>query len=495
MITILYKIFIFLQRLLKVYLFNRMKSTKSMILFAMVVTLLFSLQSVAQVKDYDNVPDFDNADYKDHLNFMIKPYSMVGQTLYLEDVDPELKNYFFVGAIGKHEKKDKNKVTFYKLTRMSEEKLASLKGKWFIVADYVADQFAYNRVYEAVDEMRDFNKMRRPFMKLLIGNSSDTVFYEYQNFYNQYHFPFTPMSYYNAAKNEYPNPTFAFDDLNLISYDTNANYAIVPDQLIGQRLSLPVVTDATFERLYNGRRLYNYPDDSRKYSFTEYPIAKARNLKDKTFVVADVAFDAESLTNVYLKLVQPNSRDTIYYKYPTKTQRDLFPFVIETYLKRLREQYKDREFTVRGDKYSLEVTDIRRKRTLTLHQGDVFHCLDVVVKDGKFQLLMRTQKGRKFYMPEDYELGDKLSFEKHLSTQKIEKYRDTYPTYYKAICQKELIKGMSMDMAEQSWGKPERSVKTNFDGSDQQWFYMGNVYIIFKNNVLHRVAMIPKEMR
>lgn len=108
---------------------------------------------------------------------------------------------------------------------------------------------------------------------------------------------------------------------------------------------------------------------------------------------------------------------------------------------------------------------------------------------------MRTEKGRKFYMPEDYALGDLLSFGDYLSTEKIEKYRDTYPTYYKAICQKELIQGMSMDMVEQSWGKPERTVKTNFDGSDQQWFYMGNIYVIFKNNVLHRVAMIPVEMR
>lgn len=468
---------------------NRIKA------YILILVSCMLLSVNAQVKDYKNLPDFDNQDYQQHLNFMITPGAMVGQTLYLQEVEDELINYFYVGAVGVHEKGDKSGVTFYKLTRMSKDKMQSLKGKWFIVVDYVADQFAYNRIYDAVKEKRDFSKMRRPFMKLLIGNTKDTIFYEYQNFYNQYHFPFTPMSYYNHAKNEYPHETYAFEDLNLITYDTNANYAIVPDQLIGQKLTLPEVTDATLERLYNGMRLHNYPDDSRKYSFTEYPIAKGKMLKNKTFIVKDIAFDAESLTNVYLKLVQPNSRDTIYYKYPTKHERHLFSFVIDSYLKKLRQTYKDREFTVRGDKYALTVTDIRRKNKLTLHQGEVFHCLDVVVKDGKFQMLMRTEKGRKFYMPEDYELGDMLSFNKYLSTEKIEKYRDTYPTYYKAILQKELIKGMTMDMVEQSWGKPERSVKTNFDGSDQQWFYMGNIYIIFKNNILHRVAMIPKEMR
>ncbi|MBQ4421047.1 MAG: hypothetical protein II878_05825 [Bacteroidales bacterium] len=461
----------------------------------LLVLVCLSFHANAQVKDYKNLPDFDNKDYQQHLSYMVKPFALVGQTLYLQDVNDELINYFYEGTIGKNLKKDNSKTRFYKMTRMSKERMLSLKGKWFIVVDYVADQFAYNKIAEAIPEMRDFSKMRHPFMKLVIGNTSDTIFYEYQNFYNQYHFPFTPMSYYNHAKNEYPHETYAFEDLNLITYDTNANYAIVPDQLIGQRLILPEVTDATLERLYNGKRLYNYPDDSKKYSFTEYPLSKGKSLKDKVFVVKDVAFDAESLTNVYLKLVQPNSRDTIYYKYPTKHERHLFSFVIESFHKKLRQTYKDREFTVRGDKYPLTVMDIRRKRSLTLHQGDIFHCLDVVVREGKYQLLMRTEKGRKFYMPEDYALGDMLSFNKYLSNEKIEKYRDTYPTYYKAILQKELIKGMSMDMVEQSWGKPERSVKTNFDGSDQQWFYMGNIYIIFKNNVLHRVAMIPKEMR
>ena len=54
---------------------------------------------------------------------------------------------------------------------------------------------------------------------------------------------------------------------------------------------------------------------------------------------------------------------------------------------------------------------------------------------------------------------------------------------------------MTMDMADMSWNKPEKEVLTNFDGSNRHWFYYGNVYIIFRNNKLHRVAMIPKELR
>lgn len=290
------------------------------------VTLVGNLN--AQVKDYDVTPDFDYNDYSSSMQYMIQPFALTGQTLYLSHVNDTLLDYFYTGMraseyekqkISKKNSKDKGtndnrryvstkngasgvtadntvrfhgeNISYYQLTRMSKEKLKSLEGAWFVVLDYVPDQFAFNRIYKAVEGKRDWTKLRHPFLKLLVGNTTDTVFYEYQNFYNQYHFPFTPMSYYNSNKNGYPVSKYSYDDLNLIAYDTNANYAIVPDQLIGKRITLPVVTDATYERLFNGIKLYNYSDDSRKYSFTDYPIAKAKRLEGQSFIVKDIAFD------------------------------------------------------------------------------------------------------------------------------------------------------------------------------------------------------------
>lgn len=464
--------------------------------------VMMSFWVKAQVKDYSVTPDFDYQDYAQTYKYMIQPKALVGQTLYLENVSDTLIDYFYVGTYWKQVKQSKKSlpdapknIEYYYLNRMSKEQLNSLKGAWFVVLDYVADQFAYSRVAQTNQAKRDWKKLQYSFLKLLVGGTQDTVFYNYKNFYNEYHFPFTPMSYYNNNKNGYPVSKYSNDDLNLISYDTSANYAIVPEQLIGQRISLPVVTDATMERLFNGVKLHNYPDDSRKYSFTEYPIAKAKRLEGQSFVVKDVAFDAQSLTDVYLKLVIDGRRDTIYYKYPTKNQRHLFAFVVESFYQKMKQDYKDRDFTIRGDKYPLTAIDLRTKRKLTLRQGEVLKVLDFVVRDGKFQILCRNERGRKFYVQEDYNLGDRLSFEKTLMDDRVEKYRNTFPTYYKAILNKELVSGMTMDMTNLSWGKYVREVFTNFDGSSRHWFYMGNVYIIFKNNVLYRVAMIPKELR
>lgn len=496
--------------------------------------ICLTLSTNGQVKDYAVVPDFEKSDYTSSMKYMVEPFALMNQTLYLDEVNDTLLDYFFVGMrASEYEKQKSNKnnkknssnkrntnssrreiesrstgvnanntvrfrgqnISYYQLSRMSKEKLQSLKGKWFVVVDYVPDQYAFNRIFDAAESKQDWTKLRYPFMKLLVGNTTDTVYYAYQNFYNQYHFPFIPMSYYNARLNHYPNGKYANDDLNLISYDTNANYAIVPDFLIGQKITLPKVTDATFERLYNGIKVYNYSDDSKKYSFTEYPIAKAKRLEGVTFEVKDVAFDATNMTDVYLKLVIDDRKDTIFYKYPNRKDRRLFAFVIDNYLKRIKKEYKDREFVVRGSKFPLKVIDLRRKTPLTLNQGDKFRCLDVVVKDGKFQMLMRNEKGRKFYMPADYTLGDRLSFDNCLMDDRVEKYKYTYPSAYKAICNRELIPTMTMDMNELSWGKPEREVYTNFDGSDRHWFYMGNVYVIYKNNKLHRVARIPQELR
>ncbi|MDR1724987.1 MAG: hypothetical protein LBR28_01145 [Bacteroidales bacterium] len=456
------------------------------------VLIIFTTNAFSQVKDYKNLPDFDYNDYSYHLKFMTAPYSLIGQTLYLENVNDSLQKYFFTGELQKPYKD----VYYYHLARIKPEHLAKMKGEWFIVKDYVADQFAFQKMNDADIEKQNFKAMPRDFIKLAIPATGDTVFYNYNNFWNRYNFPFIPMSYFNNNKNEYPNSKYAKEDLSLIKYDTNANYAYLPEKLVGQKLILPVVSEKTCARLFNGVKLYNYDDDSRKYSFTDYPIAKAKLLEGKTFIVTDWGHNAAQLTDVYLKLVLVGGRDTIYYKYPPITERTDFDFVIESFLNKMKMKYKDMDFVYRGQKFPLSVIDIRRKRALTLKQGDVFHCLDFVIKDGKFQMLMRNEKGRKFYMPADYNIGDKLTFERSLAlANNVEKYKNTYPTYFKAILQKELIEGMTQDMTQQSWGKPERNVPTNFDESNRHWFYMGNIYIIFRNNKLHRVAMIPKELR
>ncbi|MDR0789481.1 MAG: hypothetical protein LBO06_01655 [Bacteroidales bacterium] len=474
---------------------NIIKQKNGFILKMIALALAFTLSShlFGQIRVYKELPDFDYNDYSYHLKFLTQPNTLVGQTLYLENVSDTLLKYFFTGD----EQTPYRDVSYYKLTRMKSEALNKLKGEWFVVKEYVADQFAFQKVDDAELEKQDFKAMPRGFIKMVAGLTGDTVFYNYSDFWNRYNFPFIPMSYLNNNKNEYPNSKYNREDLSLIIYDTNANYAYLPEKLVGQRLILPIVSDGTCERLFNGTKLFNYGDDSRKYSFTDYPIAKAKLLEGKTFIVADWAHNAASLTDVYLKLVLVGGgRDTIYYKYPPVTERTNFDFVIETFLNRMKVKYKDMDFVYRGEKFPLTVIDIRRKRALTIRQGDVFHCLDFMIKDGKFQMLMRTENGRKFYLPADYNLGDKLTFDRSLAyANDVLKYKNTYPTFFKAILQKELIENMTQDMAEQAWGKPNRNVETIFDGSNRHWFYMGNVYIIFRNNKLHRVAMIPKELR
>lgn len=441
-------------------------------------------------------PDFQYEDYSNFLQFMTKPYALTNQTLYLPKISDTIGRYFFVGEIATPEKEDNNNIDYYQLKRMSAKRLKDMENSWFVVVGYIADKIAYDKVYYADYEKQDFKTLRYDFIKLVVGNTEDTVFYKYDDFWNRYNFPFVPMSYYNANKNEYPKNKYSNDDLSLATYDRNSNYAFIPKNLVGEKLYLPILTQENYERLFNGTRLYNYDDDSRKYSFAPMPQGKAKQMQGKTYLVADWVHDAEGLTDVYLKLVVPGSRDTAYYKYPIVTQRSVFPFVVESFLKKAKEDYLYREFVYRGDKYKTTVIDTKRKTPVTINRGDVFQCIDFLVKDGKFQMLLRNKKGRKFYLAADYNLGDKLSFSHSLMEgNQVLKYRDTYATHYNAILQKELIPTMTINMAQMSWGKPEREVMNNFDGSNRHWFYFGNVYVIYKNNKLYRVAMIPKDLR
>lgn len=442
------------------------------------------------------VPDFEYEDYYSHVRFMTQPFALENQTLYLPKVSDTIGRHFFVGKISTPEKGDNNGIQYYELKRLSPDRLENIKEQWFYVAGYITDKVAYDKIYYAEHIKQDFDLLRYDFIKLVVGNSDDTVFYKYDGFWNRYNFPFIPMSYYNSNKNEYPKSKHSNSDLSLASYDRKSNYAFIPNNLIGEKLYLPITTDETYDRLFNGTKLYNYDDDSRKYSFASLPIGKSKLLEGRTFTVADLVHDAEGLTDVYLKLIVPGARDTIYYKYPLPSERSEFPFVIESFLREAKENYMYQEFVYRGDKYNMRVIDTKRKTPLTINKGDIFQCIDFLVKDGKFQMLMRNDKGRKFYVSADYKLGDRLSFSHSMiEANKIIKYRDTYTTHYDAILQKELIPTMTIDMARSSWGKPEREVFTNFDGSNRHWFYFGNIYIIYKNNKLHRVAMIPNDLR
>ncbi len=454
-------------------------------------TICFGQKSIDKV-----LPDFEYSDYYSHVQFMVKPYALTNQTLYLPKISDTIGRNFFVGEIAEPEEGDKTGIDYYKLKRMPAEQLAKMEKNWFVVAGYIADKIAYDKVFYAEGDKQDFRTLRHDFIKLIIGNTEDTVYYNYTGFWNNYNFPFIPMSYYNANKNEYPKNKWSNTDVSIATYDENSNYAFIPKNLVGQKLYLPVITDDTYNRLYNGVKLFNYDDDSRKYSFTDLPTGRAKQLQGKTLTVADWAHDADGLTNVYLKLIVPGARDTVYYKYPIISERSSFPFVIDSYLKRAKEKYMYQEFVYRGDKYKMTVIDTKRKTPVTINRGDVFQCIDFLIKDGKFQMLMRNKKGRKFYVPADYNLGDRLSFSHSLiEGSKVLKYKDTYRTHFNAILQKELIPTMTINMAEMSWGKPDREVFTNFDGSNRHWFYMGNIYIIYKNNKLYRVAMIPKDLR
>lgn len=469
----------------------------SFYVFTLFLSMIFGSVMLWAQKPMDKVmPDFKHSDYTQFTKFMVQPYALTLQTLFLDHISDTIGHNFYKGEIAIPEQGDNNDITYYKLSRMKEEEYAKMSKRWFVVAGYIADKIAYDKVYYAEEDRQDFNALPHNFLKLVVEDTEDTVFYDYTGFWNQYNFPFTPMSYFNETLNAYPTNSHSNEDLSLATYDINTNYAFIPKNLVGEKLYLPELTQATYNRLYNGTRMYNYTDDSRKYSFTDLPRGRVSQMENKTFTVADWCNDNEGLTDVYLKLIIPGAKDTVYYKYPTVDKRGEFPFVVTSFLNKKKAELLNSEFVYRGAKYPRTVIDTKRQTPVTIRRGDVFRCIDFVVKDGKFQMLMRNSKGRKFYYPADYSIGDRLSFTNSLvAANRVLKYRVTYTTAYNAILQKELVPGMTIDMAKMSWGEPLKEVFTNFDGSNRHLFYMGNIYVIFKNNVLYRVATIPDNLR
>ena len=73
------------------------------------LTIIFGCQLYAQVKDYKVVPDFDYSDYSQNMKFMIQPWALMNQTLYLENINDTLLDYFYTGMLASEKEASKKK--------------------------------------------------------------------------------------------------------------------------------------------------------------------------------------------------------------------------------------------------------------------------------------------------------------------------------------------------------------------------------------------------
>src|SRR5574344_2120312 len=177
----------------------------SFYVFTLFLSIVFASVTLWAQKPMDKVmPDFKHSDYTQFTKFMVQPYALTLQTLFLDHISDTIGHNFYKGEIATPEQGDKNDITYYKLSRMKEDQYNKMSKRWFVVAGYIADKIAYDKVYYAEEDRQDFHALPHNFLKLVVEDTEDTVFYDYTGFWNQYNFPFTPMSYFNETLNSYP---------------------------------------------------------------------------------------------------------------------------------------------------------------------------------------------------------------------------------------------------------------------------------------------------
>lgn len=265
---------------------------------------------------------------------------------------------------------------------------------------------------------------------------------------------------------------------------------------IGQTLYLNEKIEPIREYGFSGFFL-DYTKDQSKKSNTYKPLGGYHPRKDK-FDLGGGRSDYDQLvgkyfevidaikTNyVFLKLVDKETSDTIYYKYDERYAID-FPFIVVGHFEKLKNRDIGRSFVIKGKNWltgdgpMFEITT--GNPVSHFNAFSEWEIVDVTIENKRYELsyILENEIGEKISLPVDRATYRNVFFFDEMSDY----LRDFGEENLSAIFKEKVKIGMTKKMCELAWGKPDKVNKTTMSGSvSEQWVYPEN-YLYFDNGKL-----------
>jgi len=215
-------------------------------------------------------------------------------------------------------------------------------------------------------------------------------------------------------------------------------------------------------------------------------------LAGKTFVVLDVIPHpkAKKIPSIYgkqffLKLKDKDSHEIIYFKYSSKFKH-AFPFVVLSYFEHEKERLSGAEFVVRGRNWVGDgpMLDVITSKPIDFMPGGAWRCKDLAIEDKSFSLslLLQNEKGENIFLGINRLDNNYFVFTK----SDADKYKKRFgQENWLRVLKGKARAGMTKEMIELSWGKPEKINRTvGQHGNTEQWVYGDNQYLYFDGNTL-----------
>lgn len=278
------------------------------------------------------------------------------------------------------------------------------------------------------------------------------------------------------------------------SYDSLSNFlGDNVNQYIGQELYLNEKPESLRQYGYEGFFI-DYTKSARDgglYKCCDGFNSKYSDLKGKYFYVTDVIKHPEASAMKYLygnkyflKLVEKESKDTVYYEYSSDLEF-AFPFIVVGFVEKLKKANIGKVFVFRND-FIKGSKDIETGDEIKLKTGEKWICEDVII-DAEYynlSLLLRNERKQKISIEQDVLTGKNASTTSFTLT-KAEYYKKKFGLKnWETIVSGKVSIGMTKEMCKTAWGEPKKINETiTSKSTTEQWVYDDN-YLYFTNGVL-----------
>ena len=271
-------------------------------------------------------------------------------------------------------------------------------------------------------------------------------------------------------------------------YDSTENFVSNPYMYIGQELYIPgcVLHDQGFDDFFIDYKKDTWTDRKNVYKVGSGFNTEYEALAQKYFRVLDVIKYEQSYPGTFLKLQEKESKDIIYYGF-SLPKKYFFPFIVVGYFMELRRMKIGNKFVVRGIDWSQgirKMVDVNTgKPPKNFKAGSTWTCVDVTMEDQLCDIVLNLENeiGEQILLPMDDINKAYFVFSLPYSDELKAKFGESD---WLRIVSGILWLGMTKEMCEISWGKPDdiNSTITSY-GTNEQWVYTDN-YLYFENGIL-----------
>lgn len=210
-----------------------------------------------------------------------------------------------------------------------------------------------------------------------------------------------------------------------------------------------------------------------------------KSLVGRYYLVTDIVKSKDALYQEIeiLKLEEKETKQVIYYKWPR--YESSYPFLVVGYFEKFKKSFINKNFMLKPYKYNSS-KDINTGKEINATIGTKWKCTDVTLSNDTNDMIIVLRDNKKqeiSFMPEYFSQEYGI-----FSYAKAVKYRKRFGTQkWNTILNGKVSIGMTKEMCELSWGKPEsiNSTITSY-GKREQWVYDSN-YLYFDNGILDAI--------